>query len=146
VALARVLRSHQHGGPSEVGLGGASTWPTGDRPGGAVVRDVPDRSRRCLEVVHDDLCGPIASAMPKGNKYFLLLVDDLDRYMLIVAIPSKDHAAVAIKEIQERVEGKSSLKLRALRAIRGGEFTLRELIEYYVFEDMHCQHTVPYNP
>jgi hypothetical protein len=73
-------------------------------------------------------------------------VDDLDRYMLIVAIPSKDHAAVAIKEIQERVEGKSSLKLRALRAIRGGEFTLRELIEYYVFEDMHCQHTVPYNP
>jgi hypothetical protein len=34
-----------------------------------------------LELVHSDLSGPIALAMPWGKKYFLLLVDDLNRYI-----------------------------------------------------------------
>jgi hypothetical protein len=46
------------------------------------------------------LCGPISLETPRGNKYFLLLVDDLSRYMWVTVIPSKDHAADAIKDIQ----------------------------------------------
>jgi hypothetical protein len=38
------------------------------------------RAERLLELVHDDLCSPISPATSKGNKYFLLLVDDLSRY------------------------------------------------------------------
>jgi hypothetical protein len=36
--------------------------------------------------------------MPRGNKYFLLLVDDLSRYMWVVVIPSKDRADEAPTE------------------------------------------------
>jgi hypothetical protein len=54
---------------------------------------------RRLELVHGDLCGPISPVTPRGNKYFLLLVDDLSRYMWVVAIPSKDRAMAAIKDI-----------------------------------------------
>jgi hypothetical protein len=36
---------------------------------------------------------------PRGNKYFLLLVDDLSRYVWVATIPFKDYAAVAIKDI-----------------------------------------------
>jgi hypothetical protein len=57
------------------------------------------RAERCLELVYGDLCGPISPAKPRGNKYFLLLVDDLSRYMWVAAIPSKDHAVAAIKDI-----------------------------------------------
>jgi hypothetical protein len=56
--------------------------------------------RRCLELVHDDLCDPITPTTPRGNKYFLLLVYDLSRYMWVAVIPSKDRATVAIKLIQ----------------------------------------------
>jgi hypothetical protein len=42
---------------------------------------------------------PIAPTTPMGNKYFLLLVDDLSRYIWVAAIPSKDRAVAAIKEI-----------------------------------------------
>jgi hypothetical protein len=52
-----------------------------------------------LELVHGDLCDPISLAMPRGNKYFLLLVDDLNRYMWVAVIPSKNRAAAAIKTI-----------------------------------------------
>jgi hypothetical protein len=52
-----------------------------------------------LELVHSDLYGPISPATPRGNKYFLLLVHDLSRYMWVDMIPSKGHAAAAIKDI-----------------------------------------------
>jgi hypothetical protein len=51
------------------------------------------RAEQRVELVHDDLCDSISPATPRGNKYFLLLVDDLSRYMWLAAIPSKDRAA-----------------------------------------------------
>jgi transposase InsO family protein len=45
------------------------------------------------------LCGPISPVMPRGNKYFLLLVDDLSSYMWVATIPSKDRAVAAINDI-----------------------------------------------
>jgi hypothetical protein len=44
----------------------------------------------------------------RDNKYFLLLVDDLSRYMWIVMIPFKDRAVAAIiKEIAPTTEASS---------------------------------------
>ncbi|CAA6674433.1 unnamed protein product [Spirodela intermedia] len=104
------------------------------------------RARRVLELVHSDLCGPIAPETPNGSKYFLLLVDDRSRYMWVAMLPSKDRAAVAIKEIKARAEGESGLKLGALRTDRGGEFTSHEFAEYCAGEGIHRQHTAPYSP
>jgi hypothetical protein len=72
------------------------------------------RAERCLELVHGDFCGPISPATPRGNKYFLLPVDYLSRYMWVVVIPSKDRVAAAINDIHARTEEESGL-LRALR-------------------------------
>ncbi|KAL6647280.1 hypothetical protein ACP70R_014717 [Stipagrostis hirtigluma subsp. patula] len=104
------------------------------------------RAERLLEMVHGDLCGPITPETPSGNKYFLLLMDDLSRYMWVAAIPLKDRAAAAIKEIRARAEGESGLKLGALRTDRGGEFTATEFAEYWAAEGVHRQHTAPYSP
>jgi transposase InsO family protein len=99
-----------------------------------------------MELVHGDLCGPISPATPRGNRYFLLLVDDLSRYMWVAAIPSKDHAMAVIKDIQAWAEGESGLKLKALRTDHRGEFTTMEFADYCAADDMHRQHTVPYCP
>ncbi|CAA6661431.1 unnamed protein product [Spirodela intermedia] len=103
------------------------------------------QTRRVLELVHSNLCGPIASETPNGSKYFLLLVDDRSRYMWVAMLPSKDRAAVAIKEIKARAEGESGLKLGALRTDRGGEFTSHEFAEYCAGEGIHREHTAPYS-
>jgi hypothetical protein len=79
------------------------------------------RAERRLQLVHGDLCCPISPATPRGNKYFLLLVDDLSRYMWVAMIPSKDRAAAAIKDIQAWAEGESGLKLKGLHTDRGGK-------------------------
>jgi hypothetical protein len=103
------------------------------------------RAERRLELVHGDLCGPISPATSRGNKYFLLHVDDLNRYMWVAAIPSKDRVVAAIKGIQARAEGESGLKLKALCTDRGGEFTVTEFTHYWAAEGVHHQHTAPYS-
>jgi hypothetical protein len=84
--------------------------------------------------VHGDLCGPISSTTPRGNKYFLLLVDDLSRYMWVAMIPSKDRAVATIKDIQARAEGESGLKLKALHTDCEGEFIVTEFVDYCAAE------------
>jgi transposase InsO family protein len=81
-----------------------------------------------------------------GNKYFLLLVDDLSRYLWVATIPSKDRASTIIKDIQARAEGKSDLKLKALHTYHGGEFTVTEFADYCAAEGVRHQHTTPYSP
>jgi hypothetical protein len=104
------------------------------------------REERRLELVHDDLCSPISPATPRGNKYFLLLVDDLSRYMWVAVIPSKDRAAAATKDILAWAEGESDLKLKALHTDRRGEFTATEFMDYCAAEGVHRQHLAPYSP
>lgn len=104
------------------------------------------RAQRRLELVHGDLCGQITPATPSGNKYFLLLVDDLTRFMWVAMLQSKDHAAEAIKEIKARAEGESKLKLGALRTDRGGEFNSTEFAEYCAAKGVHRQRTAAYSP
>ena len=44
-------------------------------------RQVSFRAKEKLELVHGDLCGPVTPATPGGRRFFLLLVDDVSRYM-----------------------------------------------------------------
>jgi hypothetical protein len=53
-----------------------------------------------LELVHGDLYGPVSPATPRGQRYFLLLVDDATCYMWTVLLDSKAAAAGAIKRHQ----------------------------------------------
>jgi hypothetical protein len=62
--------------------------------------------------VHGDLCGPVTLATPGGWRYFLLLVDDLSRYMWVVVLGSKGEAANAITRAQAAAEVECGHKLR----------------------------------
>jgi transposase InsO family protein len=104
------------------------------------------QAERCIELVHGDLCGPISPTTSRCNKYFLLLVNDLSRYIWVAMIRFKDHAAATIKDIQAWADGESGLKLKALHTDRGGEFTATEFVDYCAVEGVHHQHMVPYSP
>jgi transposase InsO family protein len=89
------------------------------------------RAESILELVHDNLCGLITPSTPSGNKYFLLLVDDLSRYMWVRLLSSKDQASSKIKNFQASVEVETGKKLKILRTdLGGGEFTSMEFDQY----------------
>lgn len=78
------------------------------------------RAKETLELVHGDLCGPVTPATPGGRRYFLLLVDDLPRYMWVMILGSKGEATNAIRRVQVAVEAECGCKLRVLRTDNGG--------------------------
>ena len=58
------------------------------------------RTAGAMNLVHSDICGPIAPTRPSGNRYFLLLVDDMSCYMWLCLLSSKDQAPVVIRQFK----------------------------------------------
>jgi hypothetical protein len=76
--------------------------------------------------VHGDLCGPVTPATPGGRCFFLLLVDDMSRYMWVALLDTKATTADAIQCHQAAAEKECSCKLWVLRTNNGSEFTVAE--------------------
>jgi Integrase core domain. len=100
------------------------------------------RAKERLELVHGDLCGPVTPATPGGRRYFLLLVDDLSRYMWVMVLGSKGEAADAIRHAQA-AEAECG---RKLRTDNGGEFTAAEFASYCADKGIQRHYTTPYCP
>jgi hypothetical protein len=147
-ALQKLAREELVHGLPEIGQVGQlfETCQAGKQRRTSFPVKVEYQAERRIELVHGDLCGPISPTTSRGNKYFLLLVNDLSRYMWVAMIRFKDHAAAAIKDIQAWAEGESGLKLKALHTDHGGEFNVTEFADYYAAEDVHHQHTMSYSP
>jgi transposase InsO family protein len=104
------------------------------------------RAKERLELMHGDLCSPVTPATPEGRCYFLLLVDDLSRYMWVVVLGSKGEAADAIRCAQAAVEVECGRKLRVLCTDNGGEFTAAEFASYCADEGVQHHYSTPYSP
>jgi transposase InsO family protein len=101
---------------------------------------------KALELVHDDLCGPVKPTTPSGRRYFLLLVDDATRYMWVVLLTAKSEAPSAIKRIQAAAKKECGRKFRMLRTDNGGEFTVAEFTAYCADEGITRHFSAPYTP
>jgi transposase InsO family protein len=104
------------------------------------------RAKERLELVHEDLCGPVTPATLGGRRYFLVLVDDLSRCMWVVVLGSKGEVANAIRHAQAAAEAECGRKLRVLRTDNGGEFTVAEFASYYADEGVQHHYSTSYNP
>jgi transposase InsO family protein len=96
--------------------------------------------------MHGDICGPVTPATPRGRCNFLVLVDDLSRYMWVVVLGSKGEATNAIRRVQAAAEVECGRKLRMLRTDNGSEFTAAEFALYCADEGVQRHYSVPYSP
>jgi hypothetical protein len=90
------------------------------------------RAKERLELMHEDLCGSVTPATPGGRRYFLLLIDELSRYMWVVVLGSKGEATDAIK-------------LRVLRTDNSGEFTTAKFTSYCADECVQRHYSTLYS-
>jgi hypothetical protein len=101
------------------------------------------KAKERLELMHGDLCGPVTPATLGGRRYFLLLVDNLSRYMWVMVLGSKGEAADAIRRAQAAEEVECGRKLRVLRTDNGGEFTEAKFASYCADEGIQHHYSVP---
>jgi transposase InsO family protein len=80
--------------------------------------------------VHTDLVGPTTTKGLKGEKYFMLLVDDYTRMTAVCFLKNKSEAFENFKIYKEMVENEMDSRIRCLRSDNGGEFTSKEFMDY----------------
>jgi transposase InsO family protein len=87
----------------------------------------------------------VTPATPEGRRYFLLLIDDLSRYMWVMVLGSKGEAADAIRRAQTAAEAECGRKLCVLRTDNSGEFTMAEFASYCADEGVQRHYSTPYS-
>jgi transposase InsO family protein len=85
---------------------------------------------RPLEIVHSDLFGPTTKKGLKGEKYFILLIDDYTRMTIVFFLKNKSKAFENLKIYKEMVVNEMDSKIKCLRSDNGGEFTSKEFMDY----------------
>ncbi|KAM1869039.1 hypothetical protein ACFX1X_045713 [Malus domestica] len=71
-----------------------------------------------LELVHVDLCGPMRNESTEGNKYFMLLVDDVTKMIWVYFLRYKSDAFSCFKKFKAMTELQTGLKVKWLRSDR----------------------------
>jgi transposase InsO family protein len=84
-----------------------------------------------LEIVHTDLVGPTTTKGLKGERYFMLLVDDYTRMTVVYFLKNKSEAFENFKIYKKMVENEMDSRIKCLRSDNGGEFTSKEFMDYY---------------
>ena len=71
-------------------------------------------SKKPLDLIHSDLCGPMKIPSSGGNRYILTLIDDFSRHTTIYFLKSKDQVVTSVKEFVAHVSTKFGQKPKAL--------------------------------
>jgi transposase InsO family protein len=101
---------------------------------------------RPLEIVHNDLVGPTTKKGLKGEKYFMLLVDDYTRMNVVFFLKNKLEYFENFKIYKEMVENEMDSKIKCLRSDNGGEFTSKEFMDYYRGHGIKRQFSIARTP
>lgn len=104
------------------------------------------RTTQPLQLVHTDLCGPMQNVTPGGNKYFMAIIDDYSRYVVLYLLKDKAEAKGCIINYVRFTENQFGRKPAIIRSDRGGEFVNKELDQFYRSEGIQSQLTAGYSP
>ena len=105
-----------------------------------------DRAQEPLELVHNDLAGPMSRLSLGGAKYFLLFIDDFTRYTMVYTLKSKAQVIGKFHEYKALVETYKGKKIKRFRRDGGGEYTRYEFDQLLKDSGIIREKTEPYSP
>jgi len=73
-------------------------------------------SAEILDLVHSDVCGPMQTATPSGNRYFLTMIDDYSRYTKVYLLKNKSEVPAKITEYVKYVQTKFNKTPKVIRS------------------------------
>jgi len=99
-----------------------------------------------LDLIHTDICGPMESETPSGNRYFMTLIDDYSKYCAVYLLKQKSDASQKIKEYIKYVQTRFQKTPKKLRSDRGGEYIGAQLQAFLRNEGVQTELTCPRSP
>nr|GFA30650.1 retrovirus-related Pol polyprotein from transposon TNT 1-94 [Tanacetum cinerariifolium] len=96
-------------------------------------------SKRRLQLLHMDLCGPMRVASINEKRYVLVIVDDYSRYTWTHFLRSKDETPEVLIDFLTLVQRGLQAQVRIVRTDKGTEFLNQNLHAYFAAEGIHHQ-------
>ncbi|GJR21141.1 retrovirus-related pol polyprotein from transposon TNT 1-94 [Tanacetum coccineum] len=103
-------------------------------------------SKRQLQILHMDLCGPMRVESFNGKKYVLVIVDDYSRYTWTHFLRSKDETPEVLIDFLKLVQRGLHAQVRTVRTDKGMEFLNKTLHAYFAQEGIQHQTSIARTP
>ncbi|GKB36210.1 retrovirus-related pol polyprotein from transposon TNT 1-94 [Tanacetum coccineum] len=110
-----------------------------------MIKTTPSSKRR-LQLLHMDLCGPIRVESINGKKYVLVIVDDYSRYTWTHFLRSKDETPEVLIDFLKLVQRGLHAQVRTVRTDKGTEFLNKTLHVYFAQEGIEHQTSIARTP
>nr|GEZ77082.1 hypothetical protein [Tanacetum cinerariifolium] len=103
-------------------------------------------SKRRLQLLHMDLCGPMRVASINWKRYVLVIVDDYSRYTWTHFLRSKDETPEVLIDFLRLVQRGLQAQVRVVRTDKGTEFLNQTLHAYFAAKGIQHQTHVARTP
>lgn len=104
------------------------------------------RSKRKMQLIHSDVCGPMQNESVNGAKYFVTFIDDFSRCCKVYFMKQKNEVLSKFKEFEKTLSNECGQSITKLRTDNGGEYISKEFEEYLKAQGIHHEMTVPHSP
>jgi len=104
------------------------------------------RSKRKLQLVYSDVCGPMRTKSIDGCSYFVTFIDDYTRCCKVYFMKHKSEVMDKFKEFESIFTNESGQSVGKLRSDNGGEYVSKEFEAYLLSKGIHHETTVPHTP
>nr|GEX84972.1 retrovirus-related Pol polyprotein from transposon TNT 1-94 [Tanacetum cinerariifolium] len=103
-------------------------------------------SKRRLQLLHMNLCGPMRVESINGKRYVLVIVDDYSRYTWTQFLRSKDETPEVLIDFLRLVQRGLHAQVRIIRTNKGTEFLSKTLHAYFASDGILHQTLVARTP
>ncbi|GJT27578.1 retrovirus-related pol polyprotein from transposon TNT 1-94 [Tanacetum coccineum] len=103
-------------------------------------------SKRRLQLLHMDLCGPMRVESINGKKYVLVIVDDYSRYTWTHFLRSKDETPGVLIDFLTLVQRGLHAQVTTVRTDKGTEFLNKSLHAYFAKEGIRHKMSIAQTP
>ncbi|GJZ25990.1 retrovirus-related pol polyprotein from transposon TNT 1-94 [Tanacetum coccineum] len=103
-------------------------------------------SKRRLQLLHMDLCGPMRVESINGKKYVLVIVDDYSRYTWTHFLRSKDETPGVLIDFLTLVQRGLHAQVTTVRTDKGTEFLNKTLHAYFAKEGIRHETSTARTP
>nr|GFB14186.1 hypothetical protein [Tanacetum cinerariifolium] len=103
-------------------------------------------SKRRLQLLHMDLCGPMRVESINGKKNVLVIVDDYSRYTWTHFLRSKDETPKVLIDFLRLVQRGLHAQVRTIQTDKGTKFLNKTLHAYFAAEGINHQTSIDRTP
>lgn len=105
-----------------------------------------EKSSKCGEIIHTDVCGPIEQTSLNGSRYFLLFKDDYSHFRFVYFLKHKSEVAEKCKNFVRLAEKECGHPIRIIQSDNGTEYVNEQVKTFLDENGIRHRRTVPYTP